>query len=302
MLSISVEFLQKRRSLSRLDESGMRTYSSKMRVPRPSPLLGALLAACVSPLMAMSLSQDPQRLADGSPIRRDRFTKLLIDPARGRGGFDDAAAIARALERMRGSHCALRAVGRVLESGELKGLSFGRAIDSHANYACHRESLSVGDESYSFEAATIVVNEKRDYLRDTDNLAKVLYHEGLHHIECTRLPSTAEEGGCRPDGMRHHNPLCVRRLLAAVLPAGDSCLSQVGEDGTLYERDGGLFEPRYAEAVDGPDPRMRGAADHEALKRAGAQSGRGAAQSLDAASGKLRALADPWEPGLSPQP
>ena len=206
----------------------------------------------------MTLGPSQKITVDGetAEVSPDNFTKLLI--YKDRPGLSDGnEAIKQALAKMRSSHCAIRAVGEIV-AREVKSISFGDTPDPHANYACQSMAYT-SDKHYSMSAQTILVNKEKRYLYDVDNLVKVLYHEGLHHIECTRLATlpksdpynTYAKGTCNfgADGMHYHNPECVERILASVLPAGDACLQLIGDGGALFNPDGKPLEPNYPETA-----------------------------------------------------
>ena len=234
-----------------------------------------LLPALFDPLVhAASLSRAEVLPDDGGIVRPDHFTKLLIYTDRVPNGVSGEAAIQQALLLMRGSHCAIRAVGRLLETpGEVNGISFGKTQDEHGEYHTEPVYSSFGTDRWTKESCprcyerphtvpepgkTIHINREKPYMYDAGNLAKILYHEGLHHIEFTRfedhLPASDEYNRedsigkkCNKyeNGLMYHNDKCVRRFLAAILPAGGSCLNSVGADGTLLNPDGKPFEPDY---------------------------------------------------------
>lgn len=222
----------------------------------PLPLLLGLLLACPGDAGAMTLGEE-RRVQTAGGIKGalpDGFTKLLIYTDR-HSGKPWTTVLPEALALMRKSHCALEAVAELLSRpGEVSSISFGETIDEHANYCPRGRTMSAGGRTLSCKSREIVVNRDKAYLCDPENLAKVLYHEGLHHAEF-RLGFELD-GGARPedppgerwkDGLTYHNAKRIPRIIEGLLGKGAPCLARVAADGTLLNGDGSLLEPAFAQ-------------------------------------------------------
>ncbi|MBI4056022.1 MAG: hypothetical protein HY399_00540 [Elusimicrobia bacterium] len=127
---------------------------------------------------------------------------------------------------MKQSHCAMREVAQVLEKGPPPRIISGMTeSDPHAEYDNTTKTITVNTLAY---------------LHDPDNLARVLYHEGLHYLEFSM--------GLRKkyEYSMYHDSTRIPIILKALLKNPDHpCLKQVRNDGTLLNSTGAPYEPNY---------------------------------------------------------
>lgn len=177
------------------------------------------------------------------PIQIDEWTKLLTYPDHHPDKLPpDQEAIRSALAYMERpeSHCAMRRIGAVLQGKDTTPLLqrrgrpvivFGTPRDPHAEY----------DPTTN----TITVNKDKDYLRDPENLAKSLHHEGMHDVEMALGLRGANEA------INYHDSSRIYPIMLHLFnnDPNDPCMLMIDKkNGTLLAKDGTPFESDYLTA------------------------------------------------------
>src|SRR5581483_7009963 len=127
-------------------------------------------------------------------IWNDDFTKLVLYTNRLGEGLTQSQTIQQALAILGApdQHCAIRAVRSGIRASQgkegVKDIQFGESRDAHGHY--------------DFRVNVIVANQHTPYLLDPQNLARLIYHEGLHHLEYKHKLRQPSEGSGFHDSYR----------------------------------------------------------------------------------------------------
>lgn len=169
------------------------------------PLVAAILLLSVNGIVFAGGLQ-PSRDSSGNLDRNfsDPLTGLKIYTDAKASNGDDAAAVAAAKAAMQKDHCAIAAVEKYIENKNIR-VRFGTTSDPHGEVQSND--------------AEIVVNNRESYLREPQNLSRVLYKLGL------LIAGRTSEG----------YPLAPRLVPGILEKVGASgeCLQNVREDGAL---------------------------------------------------------------------
>lgn len=205
-------------------------------------VMGSLsLAMSARPFELQAASSREGCLTDPSglklKVRVDNFTKMLYFTDEQPAADNDKAQIQAAWDTLLRpqTHCAMRLVASAIAQDRV-GVVFQPTRDDLAEYDYSRKEIQI--------------NNFRLYLRSNKNLPRLMYHEGLHHLEY-------RYGLRRLDAPNNfHDPANIKNIVQKLekslfLFGGNeksACSSLVREDGALMRKDGSLVEPSFERA------------------------------------------------------
>lgn len=103
---------------------------------------------------------------------------------------------------------------------------------------------------YDYPNKEIQVYPNTTFVRAARNLSKLIYHEGLHHLEYVMEMRKLNTGNW-------HDSTNIQKIIARLEKdsgAAMSCSNLVHEDGALFWDDGTLVEPSFKKAIATTDP------------------------------------------------
>lgn len=196
-----------------------------------------MYAAKLLLLVFVASSTIPGRLGV-KDVHIDHFTKMLYSMDLTPASNEEKEQIDEAWNLLNDakSHCAMKLVARAIKKDGVTVVFQQTEKGQLAQCDYPKKELQV----YPYTA----------FVRAPQNLSKLIYHEGLHHLEYVMEMRKLNTGNW-------HDSTNIQKIIARLEKdsgSATSCSNLVREDGTLFWDDGTLVEPSFEKAIATPDP------------------------------------------------